>query len=680
MIQPLLGDGGTGKSYFIHVTSKWAMKTLIQTGDNPNRPKILLLAPTGKAASLIGKLFGSVTIEKYKSFCIGGQTLHYAFDFKFGTEHNALGNKKRDEYRDALKDLEIIIIDELSMVSADMLYRLELRLCEIFMSEDHFGGKIVIFVGDPLQLKPVKARYIFSNPSCQRYSPMFHMDSLWEKFKSIVLKTNHRQGSGTDWCQILNRARVGELTNEDKEILESRRMKHHPNVNFENAWHVFYPNKEVKAYNMKKLRELPGQSVIIPAKMRYPRGYVPNIKEWGTIDDTQFEENLEIKRGSRVILVFNVAVSDSLVNGEVGQILNIIKDETKKEVKAIIVQFDNPEAGIEHRKNYASFLAKNCIKSGTPIFRSTLEYNLKLRKGSRRHGCTGKICQFPLRLADSFTAHKLQGVTSPEGVPFVCHGHPNLQTGMGYVMLSRCRRLEDIYIDDNFDLDKIRPNEAAAMENARLNIESIVTNFQQDHLDLYMVNIRSLMKHKDVLKTDPYAMKSNVIAVVETHLEPTYPTSNMNISGKTFIAASIGKGKGCGLYLPEQYGEVILKVIRATHQMITVNFQEQFQLVLMYLSSECPYSQVVEDIQAMNLDYDGTFFVGDFNFDANESNALTKFMKSKDLCQMIDSPTHEKGRMIDHFYCPDALSDIVNVKLVYPFFSDHSAICVKFLE
>ena len=51
------GDGGTGKSHFISVTSKWAEKIFLKIGDNPNRPKILLLAPTGKAASLIGKYF-----------------------------------------------------------------------------------------------------------------------------------------------------------------------------------------------------------------------------------------------------------------------------------------------------------------------------------------------------------------------------------------------------------------------------------------------------------------------------------------------------------------------------------------------------------------------------------------------------------------------------------------------
>ena len=566
------------------------------------------------------------------------------------------------------------------MVSADMLYRLELRCQEIFMCEDHFGGKMVGFVGDPMQLKPVKARYIHANPSNPKFSPMYYMDSLWEKFQSIVLKTNHRQGSGTDWCQILNRARVGELTSEDKEILDTRRIKYHPHVDLENAWHVFYTNKEVKARNMKKLHELPGPSTIIPAKMRFPKGYVPKIQEWGTVDDTQFEERLEVKRGSRVILVFNVAVSDSLVNGEVGRILNIVKDIEKKEVKAIIVQFDNPDAGIEHRKSHAAFLAKNCIKSGTPIFRSTLEYNLKLRKGSRRHGCSGKICQFPLRLADAFTAHKLQGVQSPEGIPFVCHGHPNIQTGMGYVMLSRCPKLEDIYIDDQFDLDKIKPNESAAAENARLNITSIVPSFQDDKLDLYMVNIRSLMKHIGVLKTDPYAMKSDLVAVVETHLEPTYSTSNMNIPGKTFIDASVGKGKGCGLYLPEEYGEAIYKVINPTYQIISVNFKEQFTLVLMYLSSGCSLPKVVEDLIGMHLDYDITFIVGDFNFDTSERNSFNKFTKSKDLKQMINSATHERGRTIDHFYCPSHLADIVDVKLVYPFFTDHSAICVKFLE
>ena len=137
------------------------------------------------------------------------------------------------------------------MVSADMLYRLSLRLCEIFLSHDYFGGKLVIFVGDIMQLKPVQARYIFAMPSCQKYIPLHSVDPLWETFKVIVLQTNHRQGRESDWCRILNRARVGELTQDDKTILNSRKLSCHSNVNFDGAWHVYYTNKAVKAYNMK---------------------------------------------------------------------------------------------------------------------------------------------------------------------------------------------------------------------------------------------------------------------------------------------------------------------------------------------------------------------------------------------------------------------------------------------
>ena len=114
--------------------------------------------------------------------------------------------------------------------------------------------------------------------------------------------------------------------------------------------------------------------------------------------------------------------------------------------------------------------------------------------------------------------------------------------------------------------------------------------------------------------------------------------------------------------------------------MISVEFRDQFNLVLLYLSKDCSHMQVIDDLKKFNLDFETTFLVGDFNFNANESTQLAKFLKSKNLSQMISSPTHEKGGTIDHFYCPMALTEFVNVELVYPFFTDHAAICVKFLE
>ena len=72
--------------------------------------------------------------------------------------------------------------------------------------------------------------------------------------------------------------------------------------------------------------------------------------------------------------------------------------------------------------------------------------------------------------------------------------------------------------------------------------------------------------------------------------------------------------------------------------------------------------------------------IGDFNFDASENNVLTKYLKKKGYCQMVKNPTHEKGRIIDHVYVPKHETNNLMIKLAYPFFTDHAAICIKLLN
>ena len=80
-------------------------------------------------------------------------TLHSAFDFNFnGKEHQGLGDKKLAEYRSNLQYLRLIIIDEMSMVDSDKLYKIHKRLCEIFQSDDLFANIGIIWVGDLLQV------------------------------------------------------------------------------------------------------------------------------------------------------------------------------------------------------------------------------------------------------------------------------------------------------------------------------------------------------------------------------------------------------------------------------------------------------------------------------------------------------------------------------------------------
>ena len=99
-------------------------------------------------------------------FFQGGITIHGAFDFNFGHEITSSGDKKLAELRENLSELRLIIIDEMSLVSADMLYKIDAKLKEIFhrRKEIPFAGIGMMLVGDLLQIPPVKAGYIFGPP------------------------------------------------------------------------------------------------------------------------------------------------------------------------------------------------------------------------------------------------------------------------------------------------------------------------------------------------------------------------------------------------------------------------------------------------------------------------------------------------------------------------------------
>ena len=89
-----------------------------------------------------------------------------------------------------------MIVDEMSLVSSDNLYNLHKRLQEIFASEDPFGGRSVLLVGDILQLPPIRAPQIFMAPKTFDSLVMFKSEklNLWENFESVLLETNFRQG------------------------------------------------------------------------------------------------------------------------------------------------------------------------------------------------------------------------------------------------------------------------------------------------------------------------------------------------------------------------------------------------------------------------------------------------------------------------------------------------------
>ena len=217
------------------------------------------------------------------------------------------------------------------MIGADPFYDIHKRLVELqFGSTEPFGGVGLLLVGDLMQLKPVQQREIYKEPLQSKNKALFDSeDNLWNLMETIVLKVNKRQGDNNPWTDCLNRIRTvtnGELLPmEDMELLQSRKTTNYPDKNFELCAHVYFTNEAVNLHNYKRLYALPQDLKTIKAETSGgPKGYNPTISKNDLVDDTQFRNTLDIKIGAKVMIVFNIDVLDSLVNGQMGYILDII--------------------------------------------------------------------------------------------------------------------------------------------------------------------------------------------------------------------------------------------------------------------------------------------------------------------------------------------------------------------
>ena len=239
----VIRGAGSGKSTVIECLTQWAHRTLAKAGDDPSSPYVLKAATTGAASTLIE-----------------GSTVHSSLGFDFSSKHSSLNDKKREQKREQLKNLKVLIIDEFSMMKADILYRIHLRLREVTQIDQDFGGVNVCLFGDPAQLKPVLGSYIFAAPNCPDYKLAYGdgSDSLWRSFKVINLEENHRQGKDKDYADMLNRIRMGKHNKEDIDILKSRvRPNGHPDL--KGALFISAKVKPVATFNEKEINKLPGK-------------------------------------------------------------------------------------------------------------------------------------------------------------------------------------------------------------------------------------------------------------------------------------------------------------------------------------------------------------------------------------------------------------------------------------
>jgi len=366
----LTGAGGTGKSYTIKTIVDWARDAGIV---------VAVTAMTGCAALLIQ-----------------ARTLHSWASIGLGEESpSILASKilknKNPKARIDWQETKILIIDEISMMSPELLEKLNL-VAQRLRGPKRFGSIQLVLVGDFCQLPPVNSAFAFES-------------SIWSTLidETHTLTQIVRQ-SDPMFQQILTEARLGSLTPESIKILESRRLdwsalEIKPTL-------IYSRNSDVDKINKANMDTLNGESRVFEAVNASKKGTQITQEAIDKLDKSApYEPMLELKVGAQVMLIRNL--TSELVNGSRG----IVSGYT--------------EAGLPIVK----------FKNGfpTPIERATWF----LPEGVGRS-------QIPLRIAYAITVHKSQGMSLDSALIDI--GSSVFEYGQAYVALSRVRSLEGLYI------------------------------------------------------------------------------------------------------------------------------------------------------------------------------------------------------------------------------------------
>lgn len=389
----LTGKAGTGKSTFLKHVCKVTKK------------KYVVLAPTGIAA-----------------INAGGSTLHSFFKLPFHPllpdDPNFQGKKLHDtlkyssDHRKLIQNIELVIIDEISMVRADIIDFIDkvLRIYSRNMREP-FGGKQVLLVGDIFQLEPVvKAdeREIIS-----RFypNPYFFSARVFQEMELVAIElTKVYRQTDKVFVGVLDRIRTNTAGSADLQLLNTRCNA--PIHKGENDMYITLATRRdtVDHINEQKLAELPGKAVKLQGEIHgeFPENSLPTLME------------LIVKPGAQVIFIKNDQ-EKRWVNGTIGTISGLSDDGIM-----YVVTEDGKEFDV-HKESWSNVRYR---------------YNETEKKIEEEE--LGTFIQYPIRLAWAITVHKSQGLTFSRAIIDFSGGV--FAGGQTYVALSRCTSLEGIQL------------------------------------------------------------------------------------------------------------------------------------------------------------------------------------------------------------------------------------------
>ncbi|MGQ9801717.1 MAG: WYL domain-containing protein [Candidatus Saccharicenans sp.] len=382
----------TNKSVFITGRAGTGKSTLLDYFRNNTKKNVVVLAPTGVAA-----------------LNVGGQTIHSFFAFRPDITLDRV--KKLSALKRALiKNLDAMIIDEISMVRADLLDCVDkaLRLNREF-PDLPFGGLQMILIGDLYQLPPVVTNKEKSSFLLQYDSPYFFSARAFNdpnfELEFIELEKVFRQKEAS-FLELLNAIRNRSI---DEQQLARLNARCRPDfVPPEDQFYITLTstNEAADRINEEKLERLPGAA----------RRYMGVISGDFDPDSLPTAKILAVKEGAQVMLLNNDAYS-RWVNGSIGRVEEITEAEDKPDVIMVRLQDDSLVDVLPHQWEIFEF-----------------EYDRKKNKIVSR--VAGTFTQYPLRLAWAVTIHKSQGKTFDRVVVDI--GRGAFAHGQVYVALSRC--------------------------------------------------------------------------------------------------------------------------------------------------------------------------------------------------------------------------------------------------
>ena len=388
----------SGKSVFITGRAGTGKSTLLTYFCKTTGKKVVVLAPTGVAA-----------------LNVKGQTIHSFFKFKPNmTPERVRKLRAKDEGKNIYKELDAIIIDEISMVRADLLDCVDkfLRLNGPLENKP-FGGVQMIFIGDLYQLSPVVTgsdREIFKT---LYKTPYFYGAHVFEFFEMefVELQKVYRQHD-QNFIDLLNSVRNNTITEKGLSLLRQR-----VNPDFEPATGDFYvylttTNAMAETVNAAQLAKLDTPGLVFSGEIE---------GEFGK-ENLPTAIDLKIKPGAQIMMLNN-DVEGRWVNGSIGEIKGLLKNNKGEDV---IIADLNDGSAVE-------------IEPFTwEIYRSFIN------DGQLASEVIGTFTQYPLMLAWAVTIHKSQGKTFDNVIIDI--GSGAFAHGQTYVALSRCTSLEGIVL------------------------------------------------------------------------------------------------------------------------------------------------------------------------------------------------------------------------------------------